>query len=301
MESGLVFNLQKYSVHDGPGIRTTVFLKGCPLHCAWCHNPESISPRPEIVVVAPRCTACGECREACPLGHRPAGPGPLPARLESCTLCGACVEACPAGARQLLGRQMTVAEVVAEVLKDRLFYDDSGGGVTLSGGEPLWQPQFATALARTLQSQGIRVALDTSGFASTEHLLAAARCCELVLYDVKAFGDSLHRKLTGVTNRGILENLKALDAVHRNIWIRIPVVPGFNDDPAELKQTAEMAAKLRSVTLVNLLPFHRTGLHKYERLGWTHLLADVEPPGTEAMERVAEIFRQQRLPVKIGG
>ena len=196
METGLVFNLQKYSVHDGPGIRTTVFLKGCPLRCAWCHNPESISPRREFLVISQRCTACGECRAACPFGDASRGAGPLPPRLDQCTLCAACVEACPTGARRMLGREMTVAEVVTEASKDRIFYEDSGGGVTISGGEPLSQPRFLVALAQALRAAGLQVALDTTGFGCTEHLLAAAGFSDLVLYDLKAFDEARHRELT---------------------------------------------------------------------------------------------------------
>jgi len=301
MESGLVFNIQKYSVQDGPGIRTTVFLKGCPLCCEWCHNPESISPRREIVVVSQRCNACGECRAACPFGKEIAGTGALPPRNEQCTLCAACVDACPTGARQMIGREMTVAEVVEAVVKDRIFYEDSGGGVTISGGEPLSQPRFLKALAESLRATGIHVALDTTGFGCTEHLLAAARFSNLVLYDLKAFDEARHKKLTGVSNRSILENLKALNDVHRNIWIRIPVVPGFNDDVEELEKIAAFVAGLRAVTLVNLLPFHRSGLHKYERLGWGHSLDGVETPSAELMERAAAVFRRRHLTTKIGG
>lgn len=301
MESGLVFNIQKYSLQDGPGIRTTVFLKGCPMCCAWCHNPESISPRPEIVVVAQRCTACGECRRACPFGENIAGDGPLPPRNDPCTLCGACADACPTGARQMIGREMTVADVVDAALKDRIFYDESGGGVTISGGEPLLQPKFLIAFAQALRAAGVHVALDTTGFGCTEHLLAAAGVSDLVLYDVKTLDDARHRQLTGVSNRGILENLRALDGVHRNVWIRIPVVPGFNDDAEELGKTAAFVAGFRSVTLVNLLPFHRSGLHKYERLGWGHSLDGVETPSPELMDRAAAAFRALHLPVKLGG
>jgi pyruvate formate lyase activating enzyme len=301
MKTGLVFNLQKYSVQDGPGIRTTVFLKGCPLCCEWCHNPESISPRREIIVVAQRCNACGECRAACPFGEEMAGENALPPRNDQCTLCAACVDACPTGARQMIGREMTVAEVLEAVLKDRIFYEDSGGGVTISGGEPLSQPRFLLALVTALQAAGIHVALDTTGFGCTEHLLAAAQHSNLVLYDLKAFDEARHKKLTGVSNRTILENLKALNEIHRNVWIRIPVVPGFNDDVAELDKIAAFVRELRSVTLVNLLPFHRSGLHKYERLGWDHSLDGVQTPSAEQMERAADVFRARQLPTKIGG
>jgi pyruvate formate lyase activating enzyme len=301
MATGLVFNIQKYSLQDGPGIRTTIFLKGCPLCCAWCHNPESISPRREIIVISQRCTACGECREACPFGDCAPNEGPLPARNDQCTFCAACVDACPTGARQMLGREMTVTEAVEAALKDRIFYEDSGGGVTISGGEPLMQPHFLLALAQTLRAAGVQVALDTTGFGCTEHLLAAAALSDLVLYDLKAFDEARHKELTGVSNRGILENLQALDKIHRNVWIRIPVVPGFNDDAEELKKIAKFVSELHSVTLINLLPFHRSGLHKYERLGWGHSLDGVETPSAELMNRVADIFRQMNLPVKIGG
>jgi len=196
---------------------------------------------------------------------------------------------------------MTVAEVVAEVLKDRIFYEDSQGGVTISGGEPLLQPRFANSLLAALREAGIHTTLDTTGFGCTEHLLAAAKLADLVLYDLKAFDEQRHRELTGVTNHNILANLAALNDAHGNVWIRLPFVPGFNDDLVELRKIAELVAKLRCVTLVNLLPFHRSGLHKYERLGQVHGLHGVEVPSEEAMERAAEVFREFHLPVKIGG
>ena len=301
MQTGLVFNLQRYSIHDGPGIRTTVFLKGCPLCCAWCHNPEGMSPRPEIVVVESRCAGCGECRRACPFGVSLGGEGALPTHHEQCQLCGACVEACPTGARQMIGRTMNVPEVLQEILKDRLFYESSGGGVTFSGGEPLLQPHFLCALLEACRTHRLHTALDTTGFGCTEHLLAAAALSDLVLYDLKVFDETRHRTLTGVSNRGIRENLKALDRVHRNVWIRLPVVPGFNDDLAELKQIAEFVAGLRSVTLVNLLPFHRTALHKWQRLGLVHSLEGVPAPSAEFMERAAETFGRMGLKTKAGG
>lgn len=301
METGFVFNLQKYSLQDGPGIRTTVFLKGCPLCCQWCHNPESISPRREIIVVESRCIACGECRAACEFGESVAGTGVLPPRHDQCTLCAECVDACPTGARQVIGRTMTVAEVVAEVIKDRIFYEDSGGGVTISGGEPLMQPRFVTALLAALREAGVHRVLDTTGFGCTEHLLEAAKLADMVLYDLKAFDEARHRELTGVSNRSILANLTALNEVHCNVWIRLPVVPGFNDDLVELRKIADFVAGLRNVTLVNLLPFHRSGLHKYERLGQVHGLHGVAVPSEELMEHAAEVFRARQLPTKLGG
>jgi pyruvate formate lyase activating enzyme len=201
----------------------------------------------------------------------------------------------------MIGRTMTVREVMEDVLKDRIFYEDSKGGVTISGGEPLMQPQFLKALLAALRETGIHATLDTTGFGCTDHLLEAAKLADLVLYDLKAFDEQRHRELTGVTNRNILANLTALNEVHRNVWIRLPFVPGFNDDLVELRKIAQFVSGLRCVTLVNLLPFHRSGLHKYERLGQVHGLHGVEVPSEEAMERAADVFREFKLPVKIGG
>ncbi len=301
MTSGLIFNIQKYSLNDGPGIRTTVFLKGCPLRCAWCHNPEGILHRREIVVIRNRCVGCGECRRACRFGDAVGGTGPLPARLEQCDQCGECVTACPTGARQMIGRTASVEDVMQEVLRDRVFYDSSGGGVTFSGGEPLMQPEFLLALLRSCRDEGIHTVLDTTGFGCGEHLLAAAAYAELVLYDLKAFRVDRHQALTGVSNRSILENLKSLDRIHHDIWIRLPVVPGFNDDLENLKQIADFVAQMSHITLVNLLPFHRTGLHKYERLGMTHQLDGVETPSVDLMQRAVQVFEDVGLNVKVGG
>ncbi len=299
--SGLVFNIQRYSLNDGPGIRTTVFLKGCPLCCAWCHNPEGIQPGPEVITVESRCATCGECRNACPVADLTTELGPLPPRVPDCLQCHACIEACSTQARQVIGRTMTTREVLQEVLKDRIFYDDSGGGVTFSGGEPLMQPRFLLALLGRCRESGLHAVLDTTGFAKTEHLLAAARLADLVLYDVKAFDEATHRRLTGVSNRTILSNLKALDADHHQVWIRLPVVPGFNDDPGDLREIAGFIRTLRSVTRVSLLPFHRTGLHKFRRLGLAHRLDDVQAPSEALLSQVGEIFRSAGLPVQVGG
>ena len=300
-QTGLVFNIQKYSLHDGPGIRTTVFLKGCPLKCLWCHNPEGISPLPEIVLLESRCLACSECRSACPLPSANHGTGFMPLRDDECTLCGECVDACPSGSRQMLGRTRSVADVMASVRQDRVFYDDSGGGLSVSGGEPLSQPQFLLALLEACRREGIHTVLDTTGFGHTEHLLAAARLTDLVLYDLKVFDDARHRQLTGVSNKLILANLQQLDRAHPNIWLRLPLVPGFNDDLANLRQIADFAVGLRHITQVNLLPFHRTGIDKFARLGKTHALDGVQTPSAELMEMAVGIFHDAGLQAKIGG
>jgi pyruvate formate lyase activating enzyme len=303
MERGLIFNIQKYSVHDGPGIRTTVFLKGCPLCCAWCHNPEGIAARPELLVLESRCASCGACREACPFGGTlPAtgAPGPLPTQMPDCTRCGACVEACPGGARQMAGREMTVREVLAEVLADRIFYEDSGGGVTFSGGEPLAQPRFLRALLTAAREHGVHTTVDTSGFGCTDELLAVAALTDLFLFDLKLLDDARHREFTGVSNRPILANLAALDAVHRNLWLRVPLIPGINDDAANLTAVAGLAATLRSARQISVLPYHRTAATKFRRLGRDFVLDATLPPSPAAVAAAAAVLRTAGLPVHTG-
>lgn len=303
MHSGLIFNIQRYSLHDGPGIRTTVFLKGCPLRCLWCHNPEGMGPGPEILCNPSRCLACGRCREECPA--RGAGPLGQEGRSESefqrCTCCGACAQTCPAEARRFVGRRMTAAEVLAEILRDRVFHEDSGGGVTFSGGEPLMQPQFLMALLEACRNCEIHAAIDTSGYVRQEDLLAAARLANLVLYDLKILDDERHRQYTGVSNRLILENLRALGQMHRNIWVRMPLVPGVNDAPRDLEEVVRLAALIPGVRQVNLLPYHATGAAKFARLGKTYPGGDLVPTTAELVEQTAARLQDLGVPVISGG
>ncbi|MBM4017818.1 MAG: glycyl-radical enzyme activating protein [Planctomycetes bacterium] len=295
--SGIVFDIQRYAVHDGPGIRTTVFLKGCPLDCWWCHNPESQSAQPQIVVMEGRCVRCGECVKVCPQGEAGAAAADRP----RCTACGACVAACPAGARRMAGARMTVEEVLAEVLKDRLFYEESGGGATFSGGEPLFQPQFLHGLLQACRSAGLPTAVDTCGFAPWDDLRAVVPLTDLFLYDLKGADEQSHAHHTGVPSGPILDNLRALGAVHDNIWIRIPVLPGINDDDAQVDAMARLAASAGGVRRVNLLPYHKTGVHKFRQLGRAYRLERLAPPSPERMEDVAARFRAFGLRVRVGG
>ena len=313
MEAGFVSNVQRYSLQDGPGIRTTVFLKGCPLKCAWCHNPESMARRPQVVLLEARCLRCGACVGVCPQHQaleRSRGLGAADDchtaidvlnSAGPCVLCGACIEACPTGAREMVGQRMTVPQVIEAIRADRIFYDDSGGGVTFSGGEPLLQSAFLGGLLRACRAEGIHTAVDTSGFASDSVLRTIAGLADLVLYDLKFIDDGGHVEFCGVSNRQILVNLETLDRIHRNIWIRIPVIPGINDRPEELTAMVRFIGRLSSVRQVNLLPYHRTGVHKFQRLGKPYLLANITPPSAEYMEAVAARFADAGLNIKIGG
>ncbi|HYK91184.1 MAG TPA: glycyl-radical enzyme activating protein [Acidobacteriota bacterium] len=301
MSNGMVFNIQKYSIQDGPGIRSTVFLKGCPLRCWWCHNPESLSPRPEIVVLEARCRLCGDCVRACPNRATRGENVGIHYDFDACKLCGACVEACPSHARQIVGTRMSVPEVMAEVLKDRIFYDESGGGVTFSGGEPLMQPRFLKSLLIACRSQGVPTAVDTCGFGSRDFLMSIAPLTDLFLYDLKAIDDAKHLMYTGVSNASILDNLSALGQVHSNIWIRIPYVPELNDDDGQLEATARFVASIPGVRQANLLPYHKTAVHKFRRLGRSFKLEHVTDPSPDRLEEVRQKLSTFGLSVKIGG
>lgn len=293
---GRVFNIQRFAVHDGPGLRTTVFLKGCPASCPWCHNPESQSPYPELIRSPERCVECGSCVEVCPEGLCPDGMDP-----ERCAGCFECVEACPTGARRMVGEWVTVDDALADVESDRVFYETSAGGVTFSGGEPLSQPRFLQSLLQESRSRGLSTCVDTCGFAPRRTLLGIAPLVDLFLYDLKTMDEERHLAYTGMALSPILGNLAALAAVHDNIWIRIPIVPGFTDDEAALERAAEMLAGMRGVRRVSLLPYHRQGSAKFARLGREYLLPDVMPPGADRMEALAEIFRRRGLDTHIGG
>jgi pyruvate formate lyase activating enzyme len=298
--SGLVFDIRKYSIHDGPGIRTAVFLKGCPLRCLWCHNPEGLSSEPEILRRPDRCVSCGACARACPLGLDPS----KSAGSERCAACpafGACAEACPAEALQLVGRRMSVEEVMAELRKDLPFYEDSGGGATFTGGEPLAQPEFLLELLRTCRVEGIRSALDTSGWASRELLLEAGALADLVLFDLKLTDDARHKAATGVPSLPILDNLKALAASGARIVLRAPLIPGINDAPGDLESAARYAASLGAEIKLHILPYHDSGRGKYALRGAAYPMGDAREPSLEASRAAMGVFERAGLAVTIGG
>jgi pyruvate formate lyase activating enzyme len=299
MVVGRVFNIQRFCLHDGPGIRTTVFLKGCPLRCHWCHNPESQDPRPQIVFFPDRCVTCGACTPVCPAGAPVMAPADDP-NPQRCIRCGACVEVCPADARQTIGQTMTVEQVLREVLRDQIFYDDSAGGVTISGGEPLAQGTFLLELLRRCKQAGLHTAVDTCGYGAQTLLLDVAELTDLFLYDIKLLDDGRHEWCTGVSNSPILRNLRALAAVHHCIWLRVPLIPGINDDPAHLAEIARLAASLPAIRQVNLLPYHQTAAAKRQRLG-TAPVADIPPLDPRTLTAAARPFLEHGLATFTGG
>jgi pyruvate formate lyase activating enzyme len=298
--SGIVFDIRRFSIHDGPGIRTAVFFQGCPLACAWCHNPEGMAPEPVMVYRENRCLRCGDCLPACPQGAITLHDDTVNTDRERCVRCGACVEACYAGARELAGRTMSVAEVLAEVERDTVFYDESGGGVTFSGGEPLLQADFLLALARACREKGLHTALDTCGFAAWEVLDRVREHIELYLYDVKLIDEVRHRRFTGVSNALILGNLRRLAGHGHRIVLRLPLIPGVNDDAENIRATGALAAELH-IPRLDVLPYHRAGVDKYARLGAAYGLSDVSLPGTSQVEVVVGVLRAFGLEVRVGG
>jgi pyruvate formate lyase activating enzyme len=299
MRDGIVFDIMRFALHEGPGIRTAVFLKGCPLRCWWCHNPESQEFSPGFMYFAGRCLRCDDCVAACASGALRFEDG-IPRQSPECARCGACAEACVAGARQVVGRRRTVSEVLAQCERDVIFYDESGGGVTVTGGEPLSQPEFAEALLAGCRERGIRTALDTCGFARRETALRVSRYADLVLFDLKLLDPAAHLKYTGVPVEPILANLEALIEAGRNIIVRVPLIPGINDSPENIEALADRLRRL-GLRRIDLLPYHKIGADKYDRLGMTRPLGDIEPPPAADVARIAAGLAAQGFAIRIGG
>jgi len=298
---GLVSNIQRYSVSDGPGIRTTVFLKGCPLACRWCHNPESMASRTQLILRDDRCIGCGECLAVCEAEAITRGASGLATDRARCAGCGRCVEVCHAGARELVGREMSVREVVEEVSRDRVFYERSGGGVTFSGGEPFHQPGFLLSLLKASRAEGVHAAADTSGYVPQEVLRQAAGLVDLYLFDLKTLDDARHRDFTGVSNRLILENLRWLAGHHNTVIVRVPIIPDFNDDVAEIRRIGTFVAGIPGLDEIHLLPYHRSGIDKYRRLGLQYDMEGAGEPRPEKLEELAVEMRLHVARVVIGG
>lgn len=299
----IIFDIQRFSIHDGPGIRTTVFFKGCPLSCAWCQNPESISRDKEILFNSRRCIGCKKCREVCREGaidFEFAGR----VRREKCNLCGKCVENCYANALRIAGREATVKGVLDEVKKDMPFYKNSGGGVTLSGGEPLLQSNFAAELLRACREAGINTCIETAGFAPWSSFEKVLKYTDFVLYDIKVMNAEKHQKFAGVKNEMILQNALRIAETSIPVDFRMPLVPGHNDDEENIRETSEFLRKIAGIKkeepCIHLLPYHRLGVNKYGQLGKRYALAELKPLSKEEVNGVCEMFKKYGVKTEVG-
>ncbi len=298
-DRAVVFNIQRFSIHDGPGIRTTVFFKGCSLRCDWCSNPESMEPSPQLMVRDMKCTGCGKCAEACPRRavEQTAG-GSRKIHWEECDHCFQCVEACLYGALTVMGRFLGLEELIGEVEKDRLFYKNSGGGVTLSGGEPLAQYPFVRDFLRALKEKGFHTALDTSGLAPESVWAEVLPYVDLILFDIKQLDEEKHRARTGVSNRQILANAR-LAASRARTWFRLPLIQGFNDDPEDVWVLADLAKEM-GVEKISFLPYHEGGVTKRLQIGKEPPRLATRSPSDEHIQKLKELVKKAGVAVSVG-
>jgi len=297
---GRIFDVKRFAVHDGPGVRTTFFLKGCPLRCAWCHNPESMSREVELAFYPEKCIACGACVDACPQDAQDRSESRSNGYLrERCDLTGACLDVCYAEALVLHGRDVTVDDVLAEACVDRAFYEESGGGITLSGGEPLAQAEFVREVFQACQRAGIHTALDTSGQVAWGAFEGVLPWVDMVLYDLKHVDSELHRAYTGVGNERILENLWKLSQLGIPIEVRMPIVPGVNDGAEEIEGAARLLSEAENIAAVRLLPYHRLAGEKYASLGLANTMPNSPAPTADRLRDIADRLRQRGLVVVV--
>ncbi len=284
----LICDIKRFAVHDGDGIRTTLFLKGCPLKCVWCHNPESISVRPQLAYYGSKCIGCGECTEVCKSGaHKMTESGHI-FDPSFCIACGKCEEVCLGSALTLYGKEVTVDEILPRLLEDKEFFETSGGGVTLSGGECLIHPDFCAELLKKLKENGVNTAVDTCGNATKEAIDKVLPYTDIFLYDIKAADEAVHIKCTGQSNKKILENLFYIDSQYKPTEVRIPFVPGFND--GEIEKIGEILKNLRNLKNVRVLPYHNFAGSKYAALGMENTLPETLPE-TEAVAAAEEYLK----------
>jgi pyruvate formate lyase activating enzyme len=301
MSEGIIFDIKKYSINDGPGIRTTVFFKGCPLRCPWCHNPEGQSFFPEVMLRPSRCLPeCFECVAVCDPGALSKQGIELSLVRDECTLCRKCADICPSRAIEFAGRQVSVAEVMAEIEKDRIFYEQSWGGVTFSGGEPLAQPDFLAELLAACRKKGFHTTVDTCGYAPEEALDRAADQADLFLYDLKIMDENKHDDLTGQPNSVILKNLKRLARRGKKVIVRLPLIPGINDDDQNIRATTTFLNDLKGISEISLLPYHKLGLEKRKSLEKKRPAEVFSPPATDRLEKIKADLESAGFSVRLG-
>ena len=289
---GVILDIQKFSIHDGPGIRTTVFLKGCPLNCLWCHNPESKNFNPQLSYDINKCIMCGKCETVCPVKAHKFEKNIHHIDYSVCTLCGKCIEACPAGSLSIYGKVMSVDEIIKEVEKDKTFFDNTGGGITISGGEPLSRIEFASALAKAAKERGIHVTVETSGFAAPESIEEIADYTDLFLFDYKVSDYELSEKLIGTKDlKKILENLDLIYSKKKAIIIRCPFIPEHNITEKHFRQIAELEEKYPDLLGIEILPYHNFGKNKADNIGDKYEV-NVKMPDDEEIEKWLIKFRE---------
>lgn len=296
---GLITNIQKCSVHDGPGIRTTVFFKGCPLECKWCHNPETQSYKTDIMHSAEKCTLCNTCISKCTAGAISFDGPSISYDSNKCTMCELCVDFCPNSCIEITGKKIKSRELLSHIEKDIPFYEESGGGVTFSGGEAMTQIDFLHEAISLCKSSHIHVAVDTCGHAPSENFEKIANLTDLFLYDIKHMDSGIHKEYTGVSNELILKNIRLLSKLGCKIQLRIPLIEGFNTGDKNINETASFAKEI-GIKGVSLLSYHSIGNYKYPRLGMGDAI-QFEKPSDERLQKIKSIFEEYGLNVKIGG
>ncbi len=296
-----IFAIKRYALHDGPNIRTTIFFKGCPLACHWCHNPEGIDFKIEITTSSEKCVGCGECIVSCRKQALQAADNGIRRNIEKCNLCRTCIDTCPALVHEATGWQATTEQLLVEIKKDLPFYDQSGGGVTISGGEPLSQPDSLLALLKECGALGIHRTVDTSGFTPTETLLTIAEETELFLFDLKHMDNRQHQFYTGVANDLILHNLQTVTKSGQQVRVRLPLIAGVNDDEKNIRATGSFIAQCKGITGIDVLPYHPSATAKYRKLGLQYKGKNFTAPPQEQVIRIVQLLKNYTSDVRIGG